>query len=748
MSREYQDFRKKVLEELNVEMPGLGYRQKMKVISERWKQHKIVQVSILTPEEIVKRFVGVSTPSEGGIRSLKFTIDCEGESEFITYRYKDKNLLLLLLGSLFDIMPMGDRFLLGLVKRFVGLGSLFHGLYLSEEKRYDVLDLVNFYQRWDILFVLLTNAPSDYLNQFAPSKIGCTLGLLFTNMKSSKDLRMSILDVVQNAVLTGLDPNLELGDVICGASMHELYQTHDPIYKELHSKGGASISVLHESKFVRYTGIRDVGREYRLFINKLTPVPLSIDTSSLEMVGETVFSVFLRYAKHRRHRALCEKLIKEGKIHLTTIVTQDGITPTSYQTMIFKKQPGVIVNLIDYLVTNTPHHFYYVKTAGDPLGTLIGSIKTTWELMVLVKGGASKALLSILTQHLMIPLENFVRQLVGCYPLLETVTSLYSRVTPPQMCRRYLGESSTSRFSVFEKLLLEGRGLELLIDDLRKGTSTITGLTMRHLASDKYGDLRLIAREVVGLPPPMDDVKNNTFIFSDLEVTQELLNDPLMVFVSDDNFVFHRDEFLHLMSKKENPFNRRLLNEREISRLEYLQETFNEWWFLYNGIPDIPSLQTVNRFSKGTELKLIVKYIDEFIDQCPFFTYGDRLEAHYDKIYKIEYLQSAYMYLFTAPVVCIQGASADGFQALCLPFRAAPGDHHTVEEIGLYFSMMLTEAFSQPTPDVSEVMKKVFLCVYLILDCTRRYSSLEVFYGRVITLYFVISTFIKEIPTP
>lgn len=746
MSREYQGFRRRILDDLNAEMPGLGYKQKLRIVSEKWKQYKVSQVNAMETDEIINTFVlGRGEDDEGDLRRLRLTIELEGEAGFLKLQPGGENLLLRLLRAFMENRPPGDRFLTAFVRRFVAIGEPFYAL---RWRGFDIVDLVNFYQRTDLVYHVIVNAPRGALPLDYPSKLSCTLGLLFTLLRSERELRMPILDFAQRIIHGGVDPNLEIGDVICGADVHVVYEETDGTYREIRSRGYDK-TLFCQRGFVHYVGIGDVGRDYRVFLRDVGGNS-HVDTSSLELVGETLFSVFLHYAKHFKHRLFCEEVIKGGLLNLTTVVVQRGLLTTSYQSMVFRKSPRMIAQLSARLIKTTPAHFFFLQSADRPLQTLMEAINTSWEFLVLMNGGLSEALQHIFENRLIRPTECTLRHAVMQTSFLNRLIRTFSSFHPQQL---YHSDPSAT---CLMKLCLEGPGLEIVNREFTSGNTqnwqrAFDEDVLKQLAIARLDDIKRYTQVTKTSTPDIRTVKNDTFVFSGLEVTGELLDDPSMTFITDDGFVFHRDEFSHLVANPQNPFNRRSLAEKELAAVTHLSETFDEWWFLYPNIPDLPTplchqLGGPEGVGPDKRIRTVVKFIDDFIDMCPFFTYGERLSTHYEGLFVgIDTLRATYMYLFSNPSVCIRGNLADGFENSCLGFRTHPSDHHSIEEINIYFGIRISQIFSETPPPLESAVENFLSWVYLILDSTRKYADPQAFNGRIITLYFVIANFLREI---
>jgi hypothetical protein len=228
MSLLYQEFRKKVLDELRVEMPELRSKQKAKIISERWKQHKLTNIKPMDVVEIGKTFlerpnndiaeICLCPSDEENLRSLKYAVESLTETVFLQLEYEGENLVLQLLNLFMKIRPSGDRFLIGFVRRFVACGETLYSLRFRKNK-FDIIDLINFYQRSDLIHCVLSGVGSGWLKDASVGKKSATMGLLFTLFDRDKEMTRPVMNLTQQFILDGLDPNLEIGDVICGATV-------------------------------------------------------------------------------------------------------------------------------------------------------------------------------------------------------------------------------------------------------------------------------------------------------------------------------------------------------------------------------------------------------------------------------------------------------------------------------------------------------------------------------------------------
>ena len=761
MSDDYQQFRRRTLDELKVEHPEMNYQQKLRLISEKWSQLKITQMTTVTANEIVQH---MSSPKAvpNFYRRLKYTIDTMTESEFMKLTVERENLLLKFLDHRLrtDEGTHELKITQMIVRKFVGIEK-FYDLKLSEEEvPLTILDLVVYHQRKDIIHILLFSAPEKwiYRNLYTPesrSRASCVFGLLFLNL-NDKELRPWIMEFLRQSMKSGLDPNLEIGDVICGVMKSFNYNdSGDEVYGYFWSNNIPHSTYKH---FVNYCGVNDVGASYREYLNKYKASKegesVNNDLDNTEYVGQTIFSVYLYNSETQRHRTFCESLLNMDLINLKTVVVVDEV-PTSYQSMLFEcpaANPKLTVNAGFVVLSRTPTYFLYIKSAGDPVQKFMDSMKTPWEVLVYSKTFIWQGLRGLIHRHLILPDKELMKKLVVSEELSNEIKGFYSKEDKEYKCfgSRLVNEHSSPLTTCLAKLLLMDVSLEKIVVELRAGNITewsegFTKEFIEMLIDRKTGELNeYYGEEGSSALPSTSPPVNESFILSGGPTTQ-VQEAQTTLFLTEDNFLFQLDEFEYLLEKGENPFNRRALTFKETEELEYKLDTFGDWWFLY---PQIYLTTTIYGKNEPMEDRL-VSLIDNMIDQSPFFVYGDRLRDHVDKLKQSQgVIHGCYMLLFSGPDIITNMGMDEGLNSSMISFQPKPNDHLIIDEINVFFGLKFAYYMNEQNTEGEggdSLLKLLLLYIYLILTATEFYETNARLQGRIISLYFVIAGFIKNL---
>ena len=753
MSDDYQQFRRRTLDELKTEQPELNYQQKLRIVSEKWSQLKITQLTTVTVEEIVHY---MKTPEKvpNFYRRLKYTIETLTESEFmkLTIEESGDNLLLTFLDHRLRTDDAREaKITHAIFRKFIGFEA-FYKLRVSERVPLDILDLVVYHQRKDIIYNLLSNAPEKWLytnlyTQEARSKASCVFGLLFLNI-DDKEMRPWIMEFLRQSMKSGLDPNLEIGDVICGVTKSFNYNDiDDEVYGYFWMKNIPHSIYKH---FVNYSGMCDVGSKYREYLNQYKKLgkeeDVNNDLDNTRFVGQTIFSVYLYYAENQRHRSFCESLLNMDLINLKTIVVVDEV-PTSYQAMLFEgpaANPRLTVNAGFVALHRTPAYFLYVKSAREPVKRFIESMKTPWEVLVYSKTNIWDGLKGLFYRYLVLPDKELLNRLVVSEELSREIEGLYSSPNSGlTIGSKILADHPRPLNTCLAKLLLTEVSLEKIVNELRAGNTKdwsdgFTREVMQMLIDRKFNDL---SSESVDDSEPRESPTNEWFMLSGESTEEGIKKPPVTIFRSEDNFMFQLDEFDYLLEKGENPFNRRVWSFNETNELETKTEIFKDWWFLY------PSGYLTTTVSKKIDLEeRLVALIDGMIDQSPFFVYGERLRNHVGKLRNTPALiHGTYMFLFSGPEIMTTMGIDEGLTSSSISFQAKPHDHLMIEEINVFFGLKFAYYMNeQNNTEQGGLLKILLLYIYLILTATEFYESNARLQGRIINLYIVIAGFIKN----
>lgn len=765
MSKEYNEFRVKTLESIEAEFPSANFRQKMKMVAEKWKQYRISSLTTLSQEEIAS-MVLIPNPSEETFKKLKHTIDTMTESEFAKLNHKGDPLLLVILENLFANSNNGDRRVHMLVHKYIERDEMYA---MKTKEGLDILDLCIIYARHDVILKILSVAPTVWLhenvyNSKNQSRTSCLYGLLFINFDYIEH-RQSVIDLIRNSIKDGLNPNLEIGDCVVGKDVKEVYKDRDEVFNYL-LKTRVQPNVY--SKFINYVGVNDIGKAYRERIAKIMKVKnpsfanRKQTTDCTRYVGETIFSVYLDKANNYRHRNYCESLFEMNVIDLKTVFVKNG-KPSCYQNLLFEKNVKTIANVGHTVMIRTPTYFFYVPSAGRPLEVFIRSISTSWEFFIYSKTSIMILIEQLFKRFLVPPDTSILRKLV-LHPkfssrLLEMYTAVGASVS--EYIFKTFPEAELLN-TALAKLIIQPGYIDKVMTEIKAGNVNDwkAGFTKEYLKSAMD---RFYSEIIVGefdKRETRDKPMNDWFMISD-EETAGYPRDGNLVFVSEDNYLFRIDELAFILEKSQNPFNRREFTMNEVLEIQRMLNKYYEWWFIYPIAPAITgpvarlcTLESETLTPEQLEIKklevlneILIGLIDEYLEASPLFYYGEKLRSHVDKLHPPEKIMNAYLILLNNPSVLI-GENDIGLLTSCIGFQRDHYDHSSIEEINIYYGLKFAQFSNEKNNSPPELFSRRILnsllsWIYLILDSTDYHSNNDRLNGRLISLYFLILNFIR-----
>lgn len=764
MSKEYQDFRVKTLETLDREFPSGTYRQKMKMVAEKWKQYKITSLTPLSQEEIINDIL-LTSPTDETVKKLKHTIESMTESEFAKLTHEGDPLLLTIIENLFNITNNGDRKVHMLIHKYINRDEMYN---MRTKEGLDILDLCILYSRHDVIYKILLDAPILWLhenvyNSKNQSRTSCLYGLLFINFDYIEH-RQTVIDILRNSIKDGLNPNLEIGDCIIGKDVRDVYKEGDDVFNYL-----LKTKVPHSvySKFINYVGISDVGKPYRERMFKImrTRKPSYINrkqpTDVIRYVGETIFSVYLDKANNYRHRNYCESLFEMNVVDLKTVFVRNGRSTSCYQNLLFEKNVKTIANVGCMVMTRTPAYFFFVPSAMRPLEVFIRSISTSWEFFIYSKTSIMVLVESMFKKFLVPPDTSILRKLVLHPKFSSHILDLYTKVG--SNVSEYILNTNPEKEiinTVLAKLILRPYCIDKIMTEIKAGNVSdwkrgFTKDYFKQIVTRHYQEAIVdeFDKRVVKNPP-----MNDWFLLSD-EETGTYSRDGNLVFVTGDNYLFRVDELAFILEKSQNPFNRKEFTMDEVLEIQKMLNVYYEWWFVYPITPvisgPVPRLDynidnlnpdELEIIRLGATNDLLIGLIDDYLEASPLFYYGEKLRTHVDKLHPPEKILNAYLILLNNPSVLI-GENDIGLLTSCIGFQRDNYDHSSIEEINIYYGLKFAQ-FSNDKNTTSDLLRKRILnsllsWIYLILDSTDYHSNNDRLNGRLISLYFLILNFIK-----
>lgn len=728
MIENYQQFRRSQLAELREANPGLSYRQILKIISEKWNSIKMANNTVATPEEMMAY---ISSPfSITFVRRVKYTIDSVGKEEFLKMEFEGDNLFIQFMRKAVNCWP--DRHIFGLLNSLVSVDEFFE--IRDKAHSANTLDICIALDRPPLVLHILSRSPSWVFRNLGHSAdrsmIGCLLNCLCKNY-NNRELQTQVTDILRKLIHGGVNPNTDLADAVQENKHVVALYFLDPVFKQLNE------TLKEESEkidaFIKYVGAKDLGKEFRERM-KTTPEEITSHTKSESFVGETLFSVFYEHARDHRCTSLCDQLLKNNVVNMNTVFIPRRLGfPQTYLAVLLKKKLRMKLDHGFTAFMHTPSYMLYLPSSGFPLEVLFKNIRTTWDGKLATLTTVSPVISSIFERFLLRICKQDLEKFTSNEKVIKTAIDTYSQIPTNEPVYRHVMNIFPETFTstCLAKMLLTPPFLSKIAEGLKAGNwkQVLTRETMTEICSQH--------------PLPnteIDDSKiaNEWFIYNGSSVKER--HPSLPIFVSEDNYAFSVDELGYLLDKMENPFNRRKFTDQEIERIGNLYELFDEWWFLY---------PHVDLGLRVEDLKISVnklaEKIDEMIDRCPFFVYGERLSPYVHRFNSMERISSVYLSLLTGPMLLNIGAD-NMFINSCVNFQIQDVDHSSVEEINIFYGILLSRCVSEPRScDVHETLINLLSWILCVLENTYENSSQDFFNGRVFTLYVLIDNYINRL---
>ena len=306
---EYREFRKRTLEELTRDFPGKSYREKMIIVSSKWKQTKITQLVRLDQEQLVNGDI-----NDIFIKKLKYTILDMGREAFLNMNYEQdgSNICMLLLSKCMRVFPPKSRHL-NVFIGFLGIKKF----YKVKCMGLDVFDLCCMEVRRDFLFEVLTRMPPRWHEELILSRkksLGSLMNVFLLNI-FDEDMKGETLDLTCQLIMKGLDPNINLSSPI---NNHNPWIYRDNLIGYLTSTGSWETA----KRAIRYSGAYDEERDYKDFLrqsefnrqnSRIHEIDLMTRNLSMRFVGDTILSILLQNSRSQKLRNFVSKITPEQK---------------------------------------------------------------------------------------------------------------------------------------------------------------------------------------------------------------------------------------------------------------------------------------------------------------------------------------------------------------------------------------------------------------------------------------------------
>lgn len=737
------------MQELTRDFPDKTYREKMAVVSERWKQTKITQLVRLNARELLDNPI-----DDTYMKRLKYTLIDVGSEEFLEMKIPDsdgKSLLLGILSRLFQSRPYNTPFFLQF-KKFFGIREF----YKETFEGLDILDLCCLHFRYDFLFLMLEAMPPRWKTDFIlerRERLGCLMNVLLYNI-FDEGTKYETLEILRDLLNKGLDPNLEIASPI---------SDERPPYRDSLLQGAALESIPEEEirKLVRYTGLHQPEAvEYRKYLRE-SDYAKNLETVILEnklstvLLGDTIFSVYLQNSRNQRHRAYTAGIIRSGVLDTHTILhpykyrNTEGVK-TYLSISLLTGSLRHMDELSSLLFHLTPSFLFYISDLSpknptgniSPMTLAMKNIRTCWNGFIWTSPDSVQVIMKILTGGFCIPREEFFWK-IHMQPefvkyVREEIHRSYFRDPSKTVFENLLEADADPTQTCLSSLLLHPPVLKRVLAE------GVTILKDRDFVLEQFREYRqIILKEIqlLCLPnAPGMEYTNETFLTGDERVG----GSRKLIFRTEDNYAFETSEWPFLLGKKINPYTRRPLSEEECRRLRSLRLHMNSHWTIFSR-DDIPFLNFLRREGEE-ELSLRDTYvtkIDEFLDSIDMVNYGTRLRDHVRKLENPHVLRNFYIYLFQNPSLCLLGHNLDTtFADWCMPLSHTTADPGDLEEILVYYNFR-TKNIS--TENVQKSLENVLGHIYNILETLQEYGRRDRFVGRVISVYYLLDNYLSKL---
>lgn len=738
---DYQQFRKRTMGELTREFPEKTYREKMKIVGERWKQTKITQLVRMNIHELMTEPLG-----DQYLKRFKYTIVDIGPAEFIELVDEEsgQSSLMRILSRILRETRPGTRFL-GIIQKFF----LFKGFYELRLHDLDFLDICCLHFRYDFVYCILETIPARWKNEIIlerKDRLSSLMNVFLFNV-FDEELRYTTLEILRKLMLMGLDPNLELTSPI--SEYTASYE--DSFTRGMREEGMDLVSV---RDVLRYVGINP-NNEYRLkllgsrYVQDLDVFRIE-ESESNKLVGDTVFSVFLQNSRNQKNREFSAVVLRTGVVYTNALLHpyryREDNSPKTYLTIsLLSGSLKHLDVLSSILFETTPPYMFYV---GDvyPMNLAMKNIKTCWNGFLKTSPDSAPVIARIVTGGFCIPRDDFFwkihMQRGFVEHVREGVSNLFFRRREKPVFENILEECELRDMdpmktclaqiilypSVLKRILSEGM-------DLVKNQTFI----LRAFQAHQTETLKKI-RELCEPLPNGENYINDTFLMGD----EYVKDSQKIIFRTEDDYAFESSEWPFLLQKKHNPYTRRELTEREVERIKGLRSIVHRNWVVLSQ-KDIPFSTHEEEPSDKKLVDLYVSKIDEYLDATQLITYGVRLRDHVQKLEKPGVVRAFFELLNTHPGLAIDGEDVDTtFADWCVPLfhHSASSDPGDLEEISIYYGLRLYgTSSSDPTRELIDVLGYV----YNVLETMYEYGKKDRFIGKCLSVYYVIENYLRRI---
>lgn len=674
MTSEYQSFRKRKLDELTRDEPSMRYKDKMGVVTREWKEFKESQ--ILTPMNPVEMTtLTINSSFKTRLRSTK--IECIPEMICLIGRFSQMGETDFIINNFKSILCKSQF-----------LEMSFNGVDL-----WDMLAINN--GGYVILYILEGFSTNKDLKTWVgkmnnEKRMGNLLNSLVSVIYDKPNAKNRVINLIIRLIYNGVSPNTEFQ---CGQ-----YTASLP-----HPSEDRNINSV-EGKPIRYVGTTLIEEEY----GEKYPVVLG----SVRFVGDTLFGFLIQNICNNKVYSFIITLIDTNLVSMATVAQPYSLsldTHMDYLTMAMRFSPMLYHNQVTCAVYRKIPKYVLLrgKNINNLRNMVYENLKTNWRGMVFFNTCPRNIIHYMLEDGLLEPSDEFIYK--------------HLRLSPPAL--------KSVQYSVVHGLLggkLTGNVYENI--PWNRYEETVLENLVYTSSKDPSVHREAVNELIRGYGYRYFETYHNDEYFS--------TSDPIDiysvgVFVSEDGYVFCRDELEYLVRTKTNPFNRRNLSVAEIDRLNNIITLFNNFWYLF----DLSSqkyrwlLTPICEPSDEDYAKLI----DELFDKSEVFTYGGRMTEILDKLLNNALCILGFTGLVTGVGTMISINSDDISIDQCSSYARCREDPSDVEDINTYFGIMFNHIRENGK------LRRVFLqWLYVVLETTDKSCRSHIMTARLLSLTLFI----------
>lgn len=408
---------------------------------------------------------------------------------------------------------------------------------------------------------------------------------------------------------------------------------------------------------------------------------------SVRFVGDTVFGFLLQNMCNLKIKNFTLTLLETGLVNLSTIIHPYSLSTDiqmDYLGTTLKFSPAIFQNQVSCVIYKYTSKTVLLRTGALEMFRKVASdiLKTNWRGMTFFNSNP----------------RNIIHMLMEDGFLEPSGDLFYSRLLLTPHGRRSLQTS----FEIYQK---RHTIQDILKPDVNHITRVLRNVGSRILPS-YHNDSYFSTSEPVDVESPY-------------------------IFVSDDDYVFCRDELEYLLKTGVNPFNRREFSENEIARMQTMEDIFKTYWYMF----DISSRRYVWLTSLSDEISEVefARLIDSMFELSDLFSYGCRISDIMENLNNNALTVLGFNSLVTGVGTILNMISYDITIDQCISFARGKEDPYDIEEINTYYGII----FSHMNEAVD--FRRCFLqWIFLILETTDKFSSSHVMTSRLLSLALFI----------